>query len=150
MGLVAMGSLRSISWLPFSSRKNSGERTKSLVKQLEIKIKNIAQAVTELSGGNQQKVLIGRWLVPGIKVLFFDEPSRGVDVGARQEIYRVIRRLSADGVGTVVISSDAEELASLCDRVIVMREGRINGVISGDDVTEHNIIELGYHQSLNN
>jgi ABC-type sugar transport system ATPase subunit len=149
MGLVAMDSLRSISWLPFSSRKRSGTRTKSLVKQLEIKIKNITQSVTELSGGNQQKVLIGRWLVPGIKVLFFDEPSRGVDVGARQEIYRVIRGLSADGVGTIVISSDAEELASLCDRVIVMREGRINGVISGDDVTEHNIIELGYHQSLN-
>ncbi|HEX7405379.1 MAG TPA: sugar ABC transporter ATP-binding protein [Candidatus Nanopelagicaceae bacterium] len=150
MNIVAMRSLRKVSWLPFSNKKKAKARSLRLVKELGIKISDVSQPVSELSGGNQQKVLIGRWLVPEMKVLFFDEPSRGVDVGARQEIHQVIRNLSDSGVGTIVISSDAEELAALCDRVIVMREGRVNGMISGSNVTEQNIIELGYHHSVSN
>jgi ABC-type sugar transport system ATPase subunit len=77
-------------------------------------------------------------------VIFFDEPSRGVDVGAREEIHAAIRDLASRGVGTVVISSDVEELAMLCDRVVVMREGEVTGELAGDQVTEKNIVELSY------
>jgi len=79
-----------------------------------------------------------------MKVLFLDEPSRGVDIGARQEIHDAIRRLADDGVGTVVISSDVEELASLCDRVVVLSEGNVSGELVGDEITENKIIELSY------
>jgi ABC-type sugar transport system ATPase subunit len=85
--------------------------------------------------------------MPGIKVIFFDEPSRGVDIGARQEIHAAIRDLADRGVGTVVISSDVEELALLCDRVVVLREGLVSGVLIGDKVTEANIIELSYTEA---
>jgi ABC-type sugar transport system ATPase subunit len=79
-----------------------------------------------------------------MKVLFLDEPSRGVDIGARQEIHSAIRQLADDGIGTIVISSDVEELAVLCDRVVVLCEGVVTGEIVGDDITEQRIIELSY------
>jgi ABC-type sugar transport system ATPase subunit len=109
-----------------------------------VKTEGPGQKVGRLSGGNQQKVVIGRWLLPGIRVVFFDEPSRGVDVGAREEIHAAIRDFADRGVATIVISSDVEELAVLCDRVVVLREGEVTGELHGADVTEKNIVELSY------
>jgi ABC-type sugar transport system ATPase subunit len=139
--------LRSISWLPFISAQRSRDRAERLVAQLAIKTSSVNQTVGSLSGGNQQKALIARWLTPSVKVLFLDEPSRGVDIGARQEIHRSIRDLATSGVGTVVISSDNEELVALCDRVIVMCEGRVAGEVSGQELTESRIIELSYNHT---
>jgi ribose transport system ATP-binding protein len=144
MNIAVLRSLRTLPGLPFISNAKSNARALSLVKQLSVKTSNINQPISGLSGGNQQKALIARWLTPSVKVLFFDEPSRGVDIGARQEIHQTIRDLADRGVGTIVISSDVEELAILCDRVIVMREGEVTGELSGSDVTERNIIELSY------
>ncbi|MET0453517.1 MAG: sugar ABC transporter ATP-binding protein [Mycobacterium sp.] len=144
MNIAALRSLRSVSALPFISNRKSRNRAKTLIDQLQIKTAGLNQPIGGLSGGNQQKALIARWLSPGVKVLFLDEPSRGVDVGARHEIHQTIRDLADRGIGTVVISSDVEELAALCDRIIVLSEGRVSGELIGDQITENRIIELSY------
>jgi ribose transport system ATP-binding protein len=94
----------------------------------------------ELSGGNQQKVVLARWLLRHCKVLLLDEPTRGVDVGAKAEIYKVIADLAAEGMGVVVVSSELSELAGFCTRVLIMREGRIVAEVPGDDATELNLL----------
>lgn len=142
--LVALEQLRAIPRLPFVSDRKAKHRTVEMIRALSIKTTSPSLEVGRLSGGNQQKTVIARWLLPGIKLIVFDEPSRGVDVGAREEIHAAIRDLAARGVGTVVISSDVEELEMLCDRVIVMREGEVTGELVGDEITENRIIELSY------
>ena len=89
--------------------------------------------VGSLSGGNQQKVLLSRWLEIGPKVLILDEPTRGVDIGAKSEIYRIIDELAQKGIGVIVISSELPEIIGICDRVLVMREGHIEGEVGGSD-----------------
>jgi ribose transport system ATP-binding protein len=110
--------------------------------QLNLKYGGIGQPVSSLSGGNQQKVAIAKMLSVDPKVIFLDEPTRGVDVGAKAEIHRIIRDLATRGVGVVVISSELPELIGVCDRVLVVREGRIAGEVSGADMTEDRIIYL--------
>ena len=101
-----------------------------------------AGSVATLSGGNQQKVLISRWVRVCQRVLILDEPTRGVDVGAKAEIYRVMRKLTEKGLGILMISSELQEVIGMSDRVLVMREGRINGEVSGASLTEHDIMRL--------
>jgi len=101
---------------------------------------SIGQAVRNLSGGNQQKVLLAMWMGIAPKVLIADEPTRGVDVGARSEIYRLLRQLAATGVGIVLISSDLLEILGLTDRILVMRQGRIAGEFGRGEATEENVI----------
>jgi ABC-type sugar transport system ATPase subunit len=98
--------------------------------------------VINLSGGNQQKVLLGRWVRTCRTVLILDEPTRGVDVGAKMEIYRIIRELAERGLGVLVISSEMPEIIGLCDRVVVMREGAVTGELEGDAITEENLLHL--------
>ena len=88
--------------------------------------------------------MIGKWLTSPVRVLILDEPSRGVDVGARVEIHKIIRELASEGTGVIVISSEVEELPGLCDRVLVMVEGRIVGSLVGDSITREAILELSY------
>jgi ribose transport system ATP-binding protein len=95
-----------------------------------------------LSGGNQQKILLGRWLAHGTKVLFLDEPTRGVDVGARAEAYQLIRELAASGVALVIVSSELEEVLGLADQVLVIAEGRVVHVAKAADIDEHQILDL--------
>ena len=89
--------------------------------------------MSSLSGGNQQKVAIAKMLSVSPRVIFLDEPTRGVDVGAKAEIHRILRDLARSGVGVVVVSSELPELIGLCDRVLVVREGLISGEVEGDD-----------------
>jgi ABC-type sugar transport system ATPase subunit len=103
--------------------------------------------VDRLSGGNQQKIVIGKWLVRSPKLLILDEPSRGVDVGARGEIHRIIRELAVQGMSVIVISSEPEELPGLCDRVIVMAEGQIVHELRGNMITRDAIVHASYHRS---
>ncbi len=125
-----------------------GRRRESLslatIRDLAIKTPGTGIPVGRLSGGNQQKVVIGRWLLRGPKVLMLDEPTRGVDVGARGEIHRLIRELAAKGMAVLVVSSEPDELPDLCDRVLVMAEGRIVRELDGDAVTRSAIIEASY------
>jgi ABC-type sugar transport system ATPase subunit len=101
---------------------------------------SIKQQVRNLSGGNQQKVLLSMWMGIKPEVLIVDEPTRGVDVGAKSEIYRLLRQLAATGVGIIMISSDLPEVLGLSDRILVMREGRIAGEFSAEEATEEKVV----------
>jgi ribose transport system ATP-binding protein len=118
-----------------------------LVKQLRIATPTSRQTVGLLSGGNQQKVVIGKWLATGAKLFIFDEPTRGIDVGAKSEIFALIDRLVADGAAALMISSEQAEICHVCDRAYVMREGRIAGQLSRAELTEENIVRLGMHHA---
>jgi ABC-type sugar transport system ATPase subunit len=96
-----------------------------LAQRLGIKAASLADPISSLSGGNQQKAVIGRWLMARPKVLILDEPTRGIDVGAKEQIYGVVRGLAAEGMGVLLISSEVEEIGELATRVVVMRRGRI-------------------------
>ncbi|GJJ04407.1 putative ribose/galactose/methyl galactoside import ATP-binding protein 1 [Duganella rhizosphaerae] len=109
---------------------------------LEIKTPSPGQPARYLSGGNQQKVAIGKWLFRGAKVIFFDEPTRGIDVGAKWAIYALMDRLAAEGVGVVLISSELPEILGMTDRVAVFREGKISGVLTTRESTQEDIMHL--------
>ena len=95
-----------------------------------------------LSGGNQQKIVIGKWLEIGPQVFLLDDPTRGVDVGAKSEIHRILRDLARSGVGIVVVSSELPELIGLCDRILVVYQGRLAGEVSGSDMNERTVLHL--------
>lgn len=126
----------------FIDDRLEARQAERLGRQLNLKHGGIDQPVSFLSGGNQQKVAIAKMLSVDPKVIFLDEPTRGVDVGAKAEIHRILRDLATRGVGVVVISSDLPELIGVCDRVLVVREGTIVGEVSGDDIREDRIIYL--------
>ena len=117
-------------------------QAESLAQRLDLKYEHIQNPVSSLSGGNQQKVALAKMLSVDPEVIFLDEPTRGVDVGAKAEIHRILRNLARGGVGIVMISSELPELIGVCDRVLVVREGRISGQVTGDDMTEENIMRL--------
>ena len=96
--------------------------------------------MSNLSGGNQQKVALSKWLVSDAKILILDEPTRGVDVGARQEIYQIIRELAGKGISIIVVSSDMQEVMGICQRVIVMHEGQITGEMNCSELDESKIM----------
>ncbi len=118
------------------------EQAESLGIRLNLKCGHVGQPVSALSGGNQQKVALAKMLSVNPKVIFLDEPTRGVDVGAKAEIHRILRNLARSGVGIVIISSELPELIGVCDRVLVIREGRVAGEVTGDDMTESRIMYL--------
>ncbi len=101
---------------------------------------SLTKKVSNLSGGNQQKCLIAMWMGINPRVILFDEPTRGVDVGARAEIYHKLRELSQSGVGIVMISSDLPELIGMCDRILVMHQGQITGELSREEFSEERIM----------
>ena len=103
---------------------------------------DVEQIVSTLSGGNQQKVVIGKWLATAPRVLLLDEPTRGIDVGAKQEIYQLIFQLASHGLGIVIVSSEMPELLLLSDRVLVMCEGRQTGLLDASEATEEAIMRL--------
>ena len=144
INVASLSRLRSVGALPFLSGSKSRTRAERLMNELSVKAPGVGAKISALSGGNQQKTMIARWLRPDTRVLILDEPSRGVDVGAREEIHDAIRALAQNGVGIIVISSDVEELAILADRVVVLREGQVTGELVGDDISEARIIELSY------
>jgi len=110
--------------------------------ELQIKMGDMEDLITSLSGGNQQKVVLAKWLMAGPKVLILDNPTQGVDVGAKEEIYHIIQRLADEGVAIIVLSSEAQEIIRICDRSIVLFHGRQSGEVSGDDMTEAGIMYL--------
>ncbi|MEO9650211.1 MAG: sugar ABC transporter ATP-binding protein [Roseobacter sp.] len=110
------------------------------IKRMQIKIGGSDDAVSTLSGGNQQKVVIAKWLMTDPKIILLNDPTRGIDVGTKQEIYLLLRELAQEGAAIVLYSTDYEELIGCCDRVAVMYDGQIVRELAGNDITEHNII----------
>lgn len=111
------------------------------VKALRIKTPNLEQAALNLSGGNQQKIIIARWVCKDTDILIFDEPTRGIDVGAKLEIYELMNRLVAKGKSIIMISSELPEVLGMCDRILVMRSGRITGELSAKESTQEKIMQ---------
>ena len=125
----------------FLKHKAIRETALKFVKQLDIKTPGVSQKVAFLSGGNQQKVVIAKWLVRDCEVLFFDEPTRGIDVGAKSEIYKLLNTLAAQGRAIVMISSELPEVLRLSHRILVMCEGRITGELKAGEATQQNIMQ---------
>jgi len=124
------------------------ERTlaEKYVRQLDISTPSIEQEVRRLSGGNQQKTLVAKWLAIQPKVLIVDEPTRGVDVGAKSELHHLLRSLAEQGVGVIMISSELPEVIGMSDRILVMHEGAIAGEVSAAEATEETIIRIASGQ----
>ncbi|NKM28329.1 sugar ABC transporter ATP-binding protein [Rhizobium laguerreae] len=113
-----------------------------MAKKLRVKTPNLYERVENLSGGNQQKVLIGRWLLTNPRILILDEPTRGIDVGAKAEIHRLVTEMARDGVAVVMISSEMPEVLGMSDRIMVMHEGRVTGFLNRDEATQIKVMEL--------
>jgi ribose transport system ATP-binding protein len=127
-------------------RSSEYEAANRLVRELRVKTPSVDQAVRTFSGGNQQKVVIAKWLFRGPKTLIFDEPTRGIDVGAKAEIYELLRALAADGKGILVVSSDLPELMAICHRILVFSNGRIAGEVARPEFDQHRILSLAYQE----
>ena len=97
--------------------------------------------MSSLSGGNQQKVSLAKWIAADCRCIVLDEPTRGVDVGAKVEIYELIAQIAEQGVAVIMISSEMPEIIGLCDRVVVMRQGKVTGEFSKEEITENNLIK---------
>lgn len=126
----------------FIDQKRQEALFRKEVEELRIKMGSQFDLITSLSGGNQQKVVLAKWLMSDPKVLILDNPTQGVDVGAKEEIYQIIHRLADQGVAIIVLSSEAQEIIRVCDRSWVMFHGAQVGLVEGDDMTEHNIMLL--------
>jgi ribose transport system ATP-binding protein len=124
------------------SRNRERKVADEQISSLKIKTPGCETLVLNLSGGNQQKVVLGKWLSMNPKVMILDEPTRGIDVGAKAEIYRLMRALAEQGTVILMISSDMEEVLNVSNRVAVMHEGEITGVLERTDCTEENIMQL--------
>ncbi len=145
---TTLSNLRAISAGPFLKRGEERAVAAKYVDELHIKTPGIHQAAQNLSGGNQQKVVLAKWLFTQSKVLIFDEPTRGIDVGAKVEIYKLMNELVRQGVCILMISSELPEILGMCDRILVMHEGRLRGELSRADATQEKIMHLATGASL--
>lgn len=140
--LPALKRFRSRPVLPLIDRSAERRATRRTLEDMDVRATGSEQTLATLSGGNQQKVILGKWLLTGAQVLILDEPTQGIDVGAKSEIYNLVERLAATGVSILFISSDLEEIVSICKRVLVMREGRIVANLHNPD--DHQILAHCY------
>jgi ribose transport system ATP-binding protein len=140
---ISLTDLRGISdFFGFISTGKESRNTTEFIRKLSIKAEDENQQVSKLSGGNQQKVVLAKWLNMNCRVMLIDEPTRGVDIGAKVEIYNLINELSKKGVAVIVVSSETSELTGICDRIMVMRKGEIQGELERKDFSEENILRL--------
>ena len=138
---VALASLRRYTRWGFLQPRLEETTVRGLMADLQIAARGPGQPVVTLSGGNQQKVVLARWLARQCRILLFDEPTRGVDVGAKEEIYRLMRALAAEGTAILVVSSELKELFMLCSRLLVMREGRLVAEFAGAELQEEAVVD---------
>ncbi len=147
MTIVFLKHLRSA--LGLIDKKKRREISEEYVKKLAIKTPSLSQQVNNLSGGNQQKTIVARWLMNGPKILFMDEPTHGIDVGAKAEIYKLIDDLSKMGVAVVLLSSEMPEVLSMCDRIMVMHHGELRGILSHEEADQVKIMSFTLDSAAN-
>jgi ribose transport system ATP-binding protein len=145
---TTLANLRSLVKFLFVNRREERSVTERFVRELQIKTPSIEQVVQNLSGGNQQKVVLAKWLFTESKFLIFDEPTRGIDVGAKVEIYKLMNELVRKGVSILMISSELPEVLGMCDRILVMHEGRLAGELLRKDATQERIMQLATGAAL--
>ncbi len=138
---INMASYKQLTRNSFYSQHMANKNAEKYIKEINIKTPSINQIALHLSGGNQQKVVLAKWLCKGCKLLIFDEPTRGIDVGAKYEIYKLMRELCRQGMGIIVISSDLPEILGMCDRTYIFYRGQITGCISADDISQEKVLE---------
>ena len=143
---ISMATMRDISHFTVVNSRAEKENVNRLVEAVTIKTPSIAQMVRNLSGGNQQKVVLAKWLAANCKVLIFDEPTRGIDVGARHEIYKLMNELCRQGIAIVMISSDMEEILGMSDRIMVLCEGHQAGILEREAFSQETILSLASGQ----
>jgi ABC-type sugar transport system ATPase subunit len=139
---ISLSNLRAVMKGPFINRSRERSDVQRYSDDLRIKTPSLEQEVEHLSGGNRQKVVLARWLYTKSKVLIFDEPTVGIDVGVKYEIYNLMLNLAKEGIGVLVISSDLPELLGICDRIAVMCEGRVTGTLNRADATQEKVMTL--------
>ena len=138
---IAITSLDKFTKMGVINQNQIVAETEEMVKKVKIKTPSIETEVMNLSGGNQQKVVVSKWLMVRPKVLIFDEPTRGIDVGAKYEIYCLMNELKSQGIAIIMVSSELPEILGMSDRIIVLNEGRIVGELNSEDATEVSIME---------
>jgi L-arabinose transport system ATP-binding protein len=146
---VSVAILKRLTRLRFINRRHEDKVVSKLTDRLRVKAPSLGQEVGKLSGGNQQKVVLARWLAREPRVLILDEPTRGIDVGAKAEIYQLVRTLAAGGMGVIFISSELPEVLGVSDRIIVMQGGRITGDLPAHGATEEGVLRLAMVDHLN-
>ena len=145
---ISLPSLGNFSRFGLINRKHERQMAEQQLDSLQIKAPTVETLVLNLSGGNQQKVILGKWLAMTPRVMIMDEPTRGIDVGAKAEIYRLMRALAAQGSVILMISSDMEEVLNVSDRIAVMHEGEISGVLDRADCNEENVMQLAIGKQI--
>ena len=140
MTLVNLGLSADLTSYGIINHDAASEKSEHYVNSLQIKTTSLAVPVNHLSGGNQQKVVLGKWLMTHPKVLFLDEPTRGIDVGAKAEIHALMAKLADEGVAIVFVSSELPEILGMSDRVLVLHEGKITGEFTNDNLTQEEIL----------
>ncbi|NTV90106.1 MAG: sugar ABC transporter ATP-binding protein, partial [Clostridiales bacterium] len=140
MSNMTLVKLPQISRAGFINEKEQQRLTNEFVTDIRVKTPHIRQLACNLSGGNQQKVVISKWLMMNPKILILDEPTRGIDVGSKAEIYGLIGKLAQKGVAVVVVSSEMQEILGICDRIITVFEGRITAEFDRESATDKQIL----------
>jgi ribose transport system ATP-binding protein len=137
---MSLASLARYASAGFVDEREERSAIQAFVDRFRIKTPSLDQEIRYLSGGNQQKVLLARWLMRGLKVIVVDEPTRGIDVGAKSEIFALIDRLAGEGLAVIMMTSEMPELLGLSDRIVVMAEGRITATMSREEATQEKIL----------
>jgi L-arabinose transport system ATP-binding protein len=145
---ASMAILRRLSRFHFVNKRLERSIVSNFIQKLNVRTPSIEQEVGKLSGGNQQKVVLARWLAAKPKLLILDEPTRGIDVGAKAEIYHLIDDLANEGLGIMFISSELSEILGLSDRIYVMQKGVLTGELSGEEATEEKVLGLAMIEKL--
>jgi ABC-type sugar transport system ATPase subunit len=140
MTLASLGASSDIVSYGVIDDNAASEKSEEYVDSLQIKTTSLDVPVNHLSGGNQQKVVLGKWLMTHPSVLFLDEPTRGIDVGAKAEIHALMAKLAQEGVAIVFVSSELPEILGMSDRVLVLHEGKITGEFINDNLTQEDIL----------
>ncbi|MCA9041458.1 MAG: sugar ABC transporter ATP-binding protein, partial [Planctomycetaceae bacterium] len=137
---ISIGFSKLVSRFGFISKQQEREKVESVIKMYDVRSSGPEQAVGQLSGGNQQKAILGRWFERNPEVIILDEPTRGIDIGAKAQIHKLVEDLADQGKAILLISSDLPEILSMSDRVLVMNRGRIETELQGENLTEQNVI----------
>jgi ribose transport system ATP-binding protein len=144
---ISLAALEKFSRFGLIDKKAERGASERMAKELSIKTPSMLQLTRNLSGGNQQKVVLAKWILRDAKVLIFDEPTRGIDVGAKYEIYLLLWRLLAEGKGIMIVSSDLNELIGICHRIVVLSNGAVSGEVSRHDFQQEKILKYAYRVS---
>lgn len=133
MLMVSMKQISKFGWINTRKRRQIAE---SMIEKLKVKCNDPMQMVSDLSGGNQQKVVLAKWLALGAKIIIFDEPTRGIDVGAKVAFYELMNELVSQGIGVIIMSSESEEVYNMSDTLVILKEGEISGILPVTEIKE--------------